>query len=150
MDFESLINEKIKEAIKSGDKIRLETLRSIRASIIEFNKSGENRKLEENDAIKILNNAVKKRRDAIELYKKGGRNDLAEKEEKELEIIMEFLPQRISEIELRTELEKIIKEVGANSIKDLGKVMGHAMKLLAGKADGSKVQKMVRELLGEQ
>lgn len=149
MDLENLINEKIKEAIKSGDKIRLETFRSIRAAIIEFNKSGENRKLEEADAIKILNNAVKKRRDAIELYEKGGRTDLAEKEKKELEIIMEFLPKRLSESELKNEIVQIINLVGATSIKDLGKVMGLAMKQLAGKADGSEVQKIVRELLSE-
>lgn len=147
MDLENIINEKIKEAIKSGDKIRLETLRSIRAAIIEFNKSGENRKLEEADAIKILNNAVKKRRDAIELYEKGGRTDLAEKEKKELEIIMEFLPKRLSESELKNEIMQIINQVGATSIKDLGKVMGLAMKQLVGKADGSEVQKIVRELL---
>ncbi len=147
MDLENLINEGIKTSIKSGDKIRLETLRSIRASIIEFNKSGVNRKLDESDAIKILNSAANKRKDAIELYEQGGRLDLAEKERKELDIILEFLPKKLSQNELEMEIKRIINQVGASSIKDIGKVMGQAMKELAGIADGSEVQKIVRELL---
>ena len=84
MTFEQIINEDLKESMKSGDKLRLETLRSLRASIIEFTKSGTGKDMTEEDAQKILLNASKKRKDAIEMYRQAGRQDLLEKEERVL------------------------------------------------------------------
>jgi len=148
MNLEQKISEELKSAVKSGDKIRLETIRSIRAGIIEFNKSGAGRDMNEADEIKILNNNAKKRKDAIELYEKAGRTDLLEQEKRELEIIMEFLPKQISDDEIKLVISNIIEQVGAKTSQEMGKVMGPAMKQLAGKADGTKVQAIVRELLG--
>jgi uncharacterized protein YqeY len=147
MTFEQKINEDLKESMKSGDKLRLETLRSIRASIIEFSKSGTGKDMSEEDAQKILLNASKKRKDAIEMYKQAGRQDLLEKEESELAIIAAYLPEQLSESEVVDALKSIIQQVGAEGPKDMGKVMGLAMKELRGKADGTLVQQCLKQLL---
>ncbi len=147
MGLEQKINEELKNAIKSGEKVRLDTMRSIRAAIIEFNKSGAGREMNTDDELKILQSAAKKRKDAIALYIQGGRQELADKEKQELAIIDEFLPKQISDDEIKEIIRKVIADAGAIDIKDLGKVMGLAMKELKGKADGAKVQQFVRELL---
>jgi uncharacterized protein YqeY len=147
MTFEQKINEDLKESMKSGDKLRLETLRSLRASIIEFSKSGTDKDMSEEDAQKILLNASKKRKDAIEMYKQAGRQDLLEKEESELAIIAGYLPEQLSESEVVDALMLIIQQVGAEGPKDMGKVMGLAMKELRGKADGTLVQQCLKQLL---
>ena len=145
--LEEKINEELKAAVKSGDKIRLETIRSIRAGIIAFNKSGAGREMNAQDEIKILQSEAKKRHDAISLYEQGKRNDLLEKEKAELAIIQEFLPAQMAESELRIIIAKIISDVGAKEPKDIGKIMGPAMKELSGKADGKLIQQIAREIL---
>ena len=147
MALEQTINEALKKAMKNGDKIRTTTLRSIRASIIEFNKSGVARAMTEDDELKILSSAAKKRKDAIEIYQNAGRTDLANNEQAELDIIQEFLPKQMTEEEITNAIKAIIEKIGAKDIKDVGKVMGSAMKELKGKADGSIVQKIVKDLL---
>lgn len=147
MTFEQKINEDLKESMKSGDKLRLETLRSLRASIIEFSKSGTGKDMSEEDAQKILSNASKKRKDAIEMYKQAGRQDLLEKEQSELAIIAAYLPEQLSESEVVDALKSIIQQAGAEGPKDMGKVMGLAMKELRGKADGTLVQQCLKQLL---
>jgi hypothetical protein len=147
MNLEQRINEDLKAAMKAGDKVRIDALRSLRAAIIEFNKSGTQTELTPEIELKILNGAAKKRKDAIEMYKNANRPDLLEKEEAELAIIQEYLPQMMSEEEIRTIVAQKIQQVGATSMKDMGKVMGPLMKELAGRADGGVVQKIVKELL---
>ncbi len=142
------INEGIKSALKGGEKLRLETLRSIRAGIIEFNKSGAGRDMNEEDGMKLLKSNAKKRRDAIAMYEKGGRQELADKEKAELEIILEFLPKQMSDDEINDFVKNIITELEATGMQDMGKVMGASMKGLKGKADGGAVQKAVRNILG--
>ena len=148
MALEAKINEEIKTAMKSGEKLRLETLRSIRAAIIEFAKSGLNREMNEADELKMLNNIAKKRKDAITMYKDANRMELAEKESAELAVILEFLPAQLSEVEVRAIIMKIKEDSGAVGMKDMGKVMGPSMKALSGKADGGLVQSIVKEILG--
>ncbi len=148
MALELKINDEIKLAMKSGDKLRLETLRSVRAAIIEFSKSGIDREMNEADELKILNNLSKKRKDAISMYKDAGRMELADKESSELNVILEFLPAQLSEAEVRATITKIKEDSGAVDMKDMGKVMGPAMKALSGKADGGLVQSIVKEILG--
>lgn len=147
MNFEQLINDDLKEAMKSGDKLKLETLRSLRASVIEFNKNGTGKELAEEDAQKILMQASKKRKDAIEMYKQAGRQDLLEKEEAELAIIASYLPQQLTEDQVIYVLKGLITNIGAEGPKDMGKVMGLAMKELRGKADGTLVQQCLKSLL---
>lgn len=149
MNFEQTINEEMKAAMKSGDKLRLETIRSIRAGILEFQKSGIDREMNEQDAQKILLSGAKKRKDAIEMYTIANRKDLADKEAAELKIIEEFLPKQMTEEEITEFVTNFIAEVGAEGMQHLGKVMGPAMKQLTGKADGNTVQKIVKELLSK-
>ena len=149
MGLETIINTQLKEAIKSGDKTRIETIRSLRASIIEFNKSGVGREMNDDDELKILKSAAKRRKDAIEMYVKGGRMELAEKEKQELEIINSFLPEQASEEEIKNIVSRTIQSVNAEGMKDMGKVMGIVMKELKGKADGNLVRQIVQSELGK-
>ena len=141
------INEQIKTAMKSGDKVRLETLRSIRAGILEFEKSGTGREMTDDDAFKIINSGAKKRKDAIEQFEAAGRTEAAEKERLELGIIMEFLPTQMTEDEVRLAVSDIITQLGASQPSDFGKVMGIAVKQMKGKADGGLIQTLVKQLL---
>jgi uncharacterized protein YqeY len=141
------INDLMKEAMKSGDKLKLETLRSIRAAFIEFDKSGSGKELNEEEEIKIINSLVKKRKESIEIFEKANRMDLAEKEKKELDILLSFLPDQLTEEEISKKLDEIIQQLGAKDPKDFGKVMGIAMKEFKGRADGKLVQSLVKAKL---
>lgn len=148
MNLTTTINDHIKEAMKAGDKLRLETLRSLRAGILEFEKSGADREMTSDDEFKILNSAAKKRKDAIELFDANNRADAAEKERQELAIIMTYLPAQLSEDDVRAEITAIIASLGATTSADFGKVMGAATKSLKGRADGAMIQRIAKQLLG--
>lgn len=147
MNFEEKITSEMKVAMKSGDKQRLETLRSLRAMILEFQKSGTDKELDEEQANKILNKAAKNRKDSISMFLQAGRTELAEKERNELEIIQEFMPKPLTEEELNNIILGIIKKIDAKEMSDMGKVIGATMKEVNGKADGTIVQQIVRKLL---
>ena len=148
MSLKERINDDLKDALKSGDKIRLQTIRSIRATIIEFEKSGTDKELDEAEEIKLLSTASKKRKEAIDQFRKGGREDLASVEEAELKVIMEYLPKQLTPEEIEVELRKIAVNIGASSKSDFGKLMSSAMKELKGKADGRLVKEFVEKVLG--
>ena len=143
------INDDLKAAMKSGDSIKLNTIRSIRSKIIELSKRGTGSTMTPEDELTILLSEAKKRKEAIEMYQKGGRTDLSDQEQRELEIINEYLPKQMSREEAGDMVKKKIQEVGAISGKDFGKVMPAAMKELKGKIDGKVVQEIVKEQLGE-
>lgn len=144
------LNEMMKDSLKSGDKLLLETLRSIRAAFIEFDKSGSGKELNEEEEIKIINSLVKKRKESLEIFTKAGRTDLAEKEKRELEILQQFLPKQLTEEEISKRLDEIIQQIGAKDQKDFGKVMGIAMKEFQGRADGKIVQNILKVKLTSQ
>jgi uncharacterized protein YqeY len=148
MNLKEKINEDLKAAIKSGDKLRLETIRSIRALILEFEKSGSGKELNEEEETRMLTSAVKKRKDSIELYRTGNREDLASKEEAELNILMEYLPKQLTEEEISEKIKKMADEIGAKSKADFPKLMPLVMKELKGKADGKVVKSIVDRILG--
>lgn len=147
MNLQEKLNEDYKAAMKSGDKLRVETLRLLRAQLKDA-KINKMEALTPEEEIAALSNAAKKRREAIEMYKQGGRNDLLEKEAAELVIISSYLPQALSAEEITQIIDTAIKETGAAAAGDLGKVMGKIMPLVKGRADGKLVQQMVRERLG--
>lgn len=147
MELEQRINDELKEAMKAKLKDRIDALRDIRKSIIEFNKSGTGDVLDNDAEIKMLNQLAKKRRDAIDMYKNANRPELIEKEEAELQVIQEFLPKQLTEDEIREIIEAKISAVGASGPSDFGKVMGPIMKELSGKADGKVIQAIVKEKL---
>jgi len=148
MNLKDKINNDLKDAMKSGDKIRLETIRSIRALILEFDKSGSGKEFNDEEGLKILTAAAKKRKEAIEQYTKANRQDLADKEIAELKIIEEYLPKQLNENEILEEVKKIASEVGAKDKNDFSKVMPVAAKTLKGKADGKLIREIVEKFLG--
>ena len=150
MTLEQKVTEEMKLAMKSGNKMRLETLRSLRAGIIEFAKSGLDREMNQDDEIKLLNNQAKRRRDAIEMYNKAGRTELKEKEEFELSVIQEFLPKQLSDEELSVIIKSVIEKTGASSMKDMGKVMAILKPKLQGRADIAQVSSHVKMLLAKE
>ena len=148
MALRDKINEDIKSAMKSGDKLRLETVRSIRALILEFEKSGTGKEFNSEEEIKLLSTAAKKRKDSVEQYRNAGREDLASKEEKELSIIREYLPKQLTEEDIYNEVKKIAESIGAAGKEDFPKLMPQVMKLLKGRADGKVVKNIVEHFLG--
>lgn len=148
MNLKDKINQDLKDAMKSGDKLKLETIRSIRALILEFEKSGTGKDLTPDDEVKILSTAVKKRKDSIEQFRNAGREELALKEEKELEILLAYLPKQLSEEEIADKIKLLAAEVGAKTKEDFPKLMPLVMKELKGKADGKLVKTLVEKFLG--
>ncbi len=139
-------------AVKDRDSFKAEVLSFLRSAIKyrEIDMREKGKELTDEDVIDVINKEIKKRREAIELYKKGGRFDLSEKEEREVKILEEYLPEEMSYNELKEILKRIIEEVEAKDIKDLGRVMKSAMQELRGKADGERIRKVVEELLGNK
>ena len=133
-------------AMKSGDKHKTGTLR-VALSTLKDKKIEKREDLTDVEAIKIIQNLVKQRKEAADIYKENGRNDLMENENAELEILNAYLPQMMSEDDLRILVKKIVEDTGASSLSDIGKVMPEVMKQSAGKADGKMAQSIVRDLL---
>jgi len=133
--------------MKSGDKTRLAVVRSIRALILEFEKSGAGRDLTGEDELKMLTTAAKKRKDSIEQFRNAGREELAAQEEAELKILMEYLPAQMSEDEIKKEILKLAALTGAKTKEDFPKLMPLVMKELKGKADGKIVKSIVEKVL---
>ena len=147
MTLEQKINDGIKAAMLAKDKLRLESLRAIKAAIL-LAKTAENAaEIDEAAEIRMLQKMVKQRRETAEIYQTNNRAELAEKELAEAAIIEEFLPKQMSEEELTAALKDIIASVGATSAKDMGRVMGAANKQFAGKADGKLIADIVKKLL---
>ena len=133
-------------AMKSGDKHKTGTLR-VALSTLKDKKIEKREDLTDVEALKIIQNLVKQRKEAADIYKENGRNDLMENENAELEILNAYLPQMMSEDDLRVLVKKVVEETGASGLSDIGKVMPEVMKQSAGKADGKMAQSIVRELL---
>jgi len=148
MSLTEKINTDLKDAMKSKDNVRLRTIRSIRALILEYEKSGSDKKFDKEEEIKLLSTAAKKRKEAMEEYLKAGRQDLASVEEAELKIIMSYLPKQLSVEEIESKVKQIAELVGSKDKKDFAKLMPAAIKELKGQADGKAVKEAVEKILG--
>lgn len=149
MSLKTKIDSDIKGAMLARDQVKLLALRDIKKGIlIEETKPGAEG-LTEADEMRILQKAVKQRKDSAEIYKTQNRADLLDKELAEIAIIEAYLPAAMSEEELQSLVQKIIEKVGANAPIDMGKVMGVASKELAGKAEGRAISEMVKKLLAQ-
>lgn len=147
MLFDQISND-IKEAMKARDKVRLEALRNIKKVFIEAKTApGANDTLEDAQALKILQKLAKQGHDSADLYTSQNRPDLAEEEMAQVNVIESYLPKQMSEEEIEAVVKEIIEQTGAQSMKEMGKVMGVASKQLAGKADGKKISEIVKKLL---
>ena len=133
--------------MKAKNETGLRGIRAIKAAILLANTDGSGLDLTEERGIQIVQKLVKQRRESLEIYEKQGRQDLAQIERDEIDVISKYLPAQLSEAELRTVITEIINQLGAKSPSDMGKVMGAATQKLAGKADGKAISALVKEIL---
>jgi hypothetical protein len=147
MDLKAGLQEAAKAALKSGDTIRLSTLRLLLAAV-HNEEIRLRRELGAEEIQRVISTLAKQRSEAIELYRKGGRDDLVQKEEAELKILQQFLPQPLTEQEVQAIIRETIAELSASGIQDLGKVMKQVMPRVSGRADGKRVNELAKSLLG--
>jgi len=147
MSIQNQLVEDMKAAMRAGEKVRLSTIRMLRAQLKDA-AIAKGEALTPEEEMAVLTNAAKKRKESIKAYTDGGRDDLIAKERQELEIITTYLPKQLSEQEIENKVTEIIDKVGAVGLGDLGKVMREAMQEFKGRADGKLVQEMVRKKLG--
>ncbi len=150
MNLEQKVMGELKTAMLAKDEKSLRSLRAIKAAIILAKTSeGAGGELKAEDEIKLLQKLVKQRKDSLDIYQKQNREDLAKKEQEEIEIIEKFLPRQMDTEELKSVLTSLIKELGVSSPAEMGKVMAAATKQLAGKADGKTISVLVKEILSK-
>lgn len=147
MSLEQKINDAIKVAMKAKDRDKLTALRAIKSEVMLANTSKGASEMTEDAEIKMLQKLVKQRKDSAAIYKEQNREDLAEEDLKQIEYIQEFLPAQLSEEEVKAVVMGIIAEIGAESMKDMGKVMGLASAKLAGQAEGKLISQLVKSAL---
>jgi uncharacterized protein len=150
MNLFDKITEDIKNAMKAKETDKLTSLRAIKAELLLLKTGlGASGEISEEDAIKMLQKMVKQRKDAAEIYKNQGREDLYQNEMKEVSYIQPYLPKQLSDEELTTEIKAIIEETEATSIKDMGKIMGIATGKFQGKAESKKIAEIIKQLLNK-
>jgi uncharacterized protein YqeY len=147
MSLENTISEAIKTAMRAKDKVALDSLRAVKSQILLLKTEARDVDVTAEQEIAILQRMVKQRKDSYDQFTAQGRNDLAEVEEAQIKVIEQFLPKQLSSEELEAEMKNIISETGAESMKDLGKVMRIASKTMAGKSDGKSISEMAKKLL---
>ena len=146
MALEERLVEEMKHAMKANDKVRLSTIRMIRTAV-KNREIDLRKKLEDDEIIRVIQGMVRKSEESVEQFQQGGRPDLVEKENKEIEILKSYLPQSLSEEEILKMIDQSIQETQASSLKDLGKVMKSVMPKVTGKADGKLINQLVKERL---
>ena len=146
MGLKTEIQDGIKAAMKSGDRVTLSTLRLL-SSALHNEEIKQHRELSEDEILKTVASLSKQRQESIEFFRKGGRTDLLEKEEAELAVLRRFLPEAMNDDEVRAAIRNSIEEVGAKGIQDLGRVMKQVMPKVAGRTDGKRVSELAKEIL---
>ena len=146
MSLKEQIKADIKEAMRAKDTARRDTLRNLSAAIKQI-EVDERKELTDSDVEAILTKYAKQREDALAQFKEAGRDDLVAKEEAELAIVRSYLPEPLSDDELKEAVESLVKELGATSMKDMGKIMGAMKQKYGSRADGGKVNRIVKEIL---
>ncbi len=149
MSLKTKILTDLKDAMKVGNSEKRDTLRLLDSMIknAEIEKKKKDKGLNDEEVQEVIGRAIKQRKDSVEQYKSGGREDLAQKEQTEIEILSGYLPEQLSEEEVEKIVKDVISETGATSKADIGKVMGQAMNKLKGQADGNLVKSIVEKEL---
>lgn len=149
MSFQDELNTKLKEAMREKNTVALESLRAIKSAILLLQtQSGAKETPDDSEITKLLQKLVKQRKESASIFREQGRDDLAEPEEAQIEVISQFLPDQLSESAVEKVIDEVIATVGATTMKDMGKVMGMANKKLAGQADGKLIAEIVKKRLG--
>ena len=144
------VTEDLKAAMLAREKIKLEALRAVKTAFLHAKtEKGGISNLTEEAELKIIQKLIKQRKESAEIYKSQGREDLYNNEMSEAQVIEQYLPEQLSEEELRSKIQGIIKSVNAESVKDMGRVMGEAARELAGKADNKIIAEIAKEILGD-
>ncbi len=146
MGLEERLVDEMKQAMKSNDKLRLSTIRMAR-SAIKNREIDQRKKLDDDDVLRVIQGMVRRGEESVQQFQAGGRMDLVEKEQKEIEILKSFFPPALSQEEILKFIEQSIEETQASSLKDLGKVMKSLMPKLGGKVDGRMINQLVKEKL---
>ena len=146
MSLKEKLNEDLKQAMRDKEVVKRDSIRAIN-TMIEQIEVDERRVLDDAEVIKLVQRGIKQREEAISQYSAAGRDDLVQKEQEQVDVFMLYLPKQLSDEELENGMKEIISEVGATSLKDMGKVMGAASKKFAGVADGKRINEMVKKLL---
>jgi len=146
MTLKDKLMEDLKASMKNKDSVRKNTITMIRAAIKQL-ELDQRKELEDDEVLEIISKQLKEKRNALEDFKKAERQDLIDLTEEEINILLEYLPKQLSDEELRQIVIKTIDEVGAKDLKDMGKIMKSIMPKIKGKADGGRVNKIVREIL---
>ena len=142
------LTDEIKTAMRAKDSLKLEALRAIKSAVIlEQTAAGGSDTLSDEQEIKLVQKLVKQRKDSAQIFREQNRPDLAEPEEAQAQVIVQFLPEQLSEEEITAIIQSIIEKTGASGMKDMGKVMGMASKEMAGKADGKTISTVVKAQL---
>ena len=147
MSLEIIISDAIKDAMRAKDKVALDALRAVKSQILLLKTEAIGADVSAEQEIAILQRMIKQRKDSFDQFTAQNRGDLAEVEEAQMKIIEKYLPAQLSADDLEAEMKKIISQTGAESAKDIGKVMGMASKSLAGKSDGKSISDMAKKLL---
>jgi uncharacterized protein len=147
MNFEANINNDLKEAMKAKNEVALRTIRAIKSAILLFKTDGSGQELDDAAALKIVQKMVKQRRESLSIYEQQGRNDLAQTEREELAVLENYMPKQLSEEALDVLVRAAIAEIGASSLKDMGKVIGIVSKKAAGQAEGAVISAAVKRIL---
>ncbi len=147
MSLETKLMKDLKTAMKSKDQAALRSIRAVKAAILLAKTDGTGNEVTESTEIKILQKLVKQRQDSLDIFEKQGREDLANTEREEIEVISKYLPEQMSTEKLSAFIKDLIQKTGAEGMKDMGKVMGMASSQLAGKADGKTISGIVKSLL---
>ena len=151
MSFQDELNTKLKEAMREKNTVALESLRAIKSAILLLQtQSGAKETPDDSEITKLLQKLVKQRKESASIFRQQGRDDLAEPEEAQIEVISQFLPEQLSVSAVEKVIEGVIEKVGATTMKDMGKVMGMVNKQLAGQADGKLIAEIVKKRLGSQ
>ncbi len=146
MSLKEKLNEDLKQAMRDKEVVKRDSIRAINTMIKQV-EVDERRVLDDAEVIKLVQRGIKQREEAISQYRAASRDDLVQKEQEQVDVFMLYLPKQLSDVELENGMKEIISEVGATSLKDMGKVMGAASKKFAGVADGKRINEMVKKLL---
>ncbi|HNW66677.1 GatB/YqeY domain-containing protein [Aliarcobacter cryaerophilus] len=146
MSLKEKLNEDLKQAMRDKEVVKRDSIRAINTMIKQI-EVDERRVLDDAEVIKLVQRGIKQREEAISQYRAASRDDLVQKEQEQVDVFMLYLPKQLSNEELENGMKEIISEVGATSLKDMGKVMGVASKKFAGVADGKRINEMVKKLL---
>ncbi|RXJ83604.1 GatB/YqeY domain-containing protein [Arcobacter sp. CECT 8985] len=147
MSLKEQLKNDLKDAMRAKNLVKRDSIRAINTMIKQI-EVDERKELSDEDVLKLIQKGIKQREEAAEQYKQANREDLVEKEMEQVNIFKEYLPKQLSDEELETSIKEIIQQVGAQSMKDMGKVMGVATKKFAGTADGKRINETVKKILG--